>query len=282
MELEDWQKQKIDFYVNSSALAFIEDFFNLGSDRAVRCIGGHIKGFSKGDQPTLRRWRNNYTECRGYSLKEEGKYKCLKDFWTNHFFIHIHDKDVLEWHPRVEKKSMFKDNVIGLQPVFELDSPYTDENMTSRKIFFDCIDEFDSAIYIVTHELEKADLNWVLEFSGNGIYVIGEAYIGNQDKERIFETNYINQIDHFNEGILGDDLHVHLDNVKANWHKYFKIPFTGHDSKNRMSIPLPKGKLDGPWIDEMSNLDNIMNDYSIIDKIIKKANWSSKVWQING
>lgn len=277
--IELWQKDRISFYHKSGVLNFIENFFDV--KKGIRCVVGHEKDMYRlKHEPSYRLWENG--KCRGYTLPDpiSRKYDILRDYWCVHSLMYTFDKSVLTWNDASNSKSMFRDRRVGLNAVIELDSPDDPSSDKAKRLtFFDHIAEFDSVISKIDKILENETTEYNLMFSGNGIYVMLEGYYGEDLlEEGCFKQNFSNLLDTLKEKEgLGDKMRVHVDNAKAPWNDYFKICFTFHETRPRISIPLPKGKLDGKWIDKVSNVNNVMNDYSIIDEIIKKAEWK-KIW----
>lgn len=279
--VEWWKEDRILFYSERCVLDFINKYFDV--KKGVRCVVGHEKDMYRlKHEPSYRLWNGN--KCRAYTLPDlkNWKYNALKDFWCLHSLMYTFDKSALEWNDGTESKSMFRDRRLGLNAVIELDSPDDPgSNKAKRLTFFDYINKFDDAIKKIDKILENETTDYNLMFSGNGIYVMLEGYYGDDLlEEGCFRDNFINLLDTLKEKEnLGDKMKVHVDNAKAPWNDYFKLPLTFHETRPRMSIPLPKGKLDGKWIDRVSNMNNIMKDFSfsIVEEIIKKAGWK-KIW----
>lgn len=287
---EWWKKDRMKFYVESGSLDFINNFFDV--KKGVRCVAGHEKDMYRlRHEPTYRLWENG--KCRAYTVPDiTGKYNPLIDYWCLHSYIHTFDKSVLEWNDAELSKSMYKSNKVGLNAIIELDGPDDPKSSKAKRLdFFNYINDFDAAIKKIIDVLEeiseeatrktgeKYTINYNLQFSGNGIYFILEGYYDdNLLTDGGYRDNFRNLLDRLKEKEgLGDKTKVHVCNSKAPWNKYFKIPFTFHEFRNRISIPLPKGKLDRKWIDRVSNADNVMKDFSIIKEIINKAKWK-KLW----
>ena len=290
--MEEWQKQRLDFYQNSNALDFIENYFDV--KKGVRCIACHEKDmYVLKHEPTYRLY-DGKDKCRAYTLPDSisKDYSALIYYACVHSYVYTFDKCILEWNDIKNKKSIFIKNRVGLNTCIELDAPIDiNSDKIKRLSFFDHIEQFNEAIEKIINKIKnicedakkiteidyKIDYN--LQFSGNGIYIHIEGYYEEDLLEpNAFKDNMINLIDILKEKEdLGDDIKVHVCNNKIPWNKYFKIPFTFHESRPRISIPLPKGKLDEKWIDEHSNVNNIMNDYSLIKEIINNAGWN-KIW----
>lgn len=274
--LEEWQQNRIKFYTQSKAFKFINDYFNV--KKGTRMLIGHIKDMYKFKKdPTYRLYQ--HPECRYITLPDiiTNKYEALKNYWCNHTSIYTFDKNLFEYHNEKITLNLARTAAIGINAVIELDSPDDPNSDKAKRLsFFDYINEFNIAISHIDKTLTNLTTDYNLMFSGNGIYIILEGYY--EDNLEDYKENFINLLDTLKEKEeLGDKLKVHIDNWKAPWNDYFKIPFTFHDSRKRISIPLPKKELDGEWINRVSNSDNIINDYNTIDEIIQKANWR-KLW----
>ena len=273
--VEWWRVDRIKFYEESGTGLFIDNFFDV--KKGVRCIVGHEKDMYRlNHEPHYREW--NGGKCRAYTLQDPilSRFRILTDDWTNHCYIYTYDKSILQWHNGTESRAMFRNNKVGLNAVIELDSPDDPNSDKAKRLtFFNHISEFDMAIEKIVKVLEEwakkatkktgvvYKIEYNLQFSGNGVYIYLEGYYEDNLLEGGgFKDNFINILDTLKEKEdLGDKTKVHICNSKAPWNKYFKVPFSFHETRNRISIPLPKGKLDGKWIDRVSNVDNIMNDY---------------------
>jgi hypothetical protein len=283
--------ERMKFYAESGVKEFIDDFFDV--KKGVRCINCHEEDMYKlKREPVYRLWENG--KCRAYTLPDviTGKYDALRDYQCAHSYIYIFDEYALRWNNANESKSMFTEHRVGINPLIELDAPDDPGSDKAKRLsFFDYVKEFDNAIEKVISVLKELtteatkitgieyDVEYNLQFSGNGIYIYLEGSYADTILEKGgFVSNFINILDRLKEKEgLGDPMKVHVCNAKAPWNDYFKIPFTFHETRPRISIPLMKGKLDGEWIDRVSDINNIMNDYSIVKEIVEKAKWV-KIW----
>lgn len=306
--MKEWQKQRLDFYNDSGALDFIKNYFDV--KKGFRCIAGHeMNMYELNHQPVYRVWKDN--KCRAFTLPDyiTKKYTVLIAYGCVHSFIYAFNESALKWNDAINSRPLFIDNRIGLNPTIELDTPDDPTSNKARRLtFFDYIDEFNEAISIIDNlfkEIEEnacnitgetCNLEYNLQFSGNGIYIHLEGcYDDNffieetKSSERLGEwtirtseivDNFVNILDTLKyERGLGDKDKVHVCNSKAPWNDYFKIPFTFHETRPRISIPLPNEKLDSKYIDRASNTINIFNDinYSLTKEIIEKCIWK-KIW----
>ena len=274
-KLEQWQTDRMNFYKNSGVLKFIDEYFNV--KKGARCIVGHVKDmYALTRQPTYRIYKDN--KCRVLTIPDSltHNHMSLLDYWTVHSYMYVFDKRVLEWTDLENRKDIMKESLVGINAVIELDSP-EDKNSdkAKRTSFFDYVHHFNEAINIIDKRLTELGEDYNLMFSGNGIYLLLEGYYG--DNLNDYVDNFINLNDNLRENGLGDNLKVHVDNRAAPWNDYFKCPFTFHEKRPRMSIPLPKGELDENWIRFVSYTENITYDYDIVNEIIKKSGWR-KLW----
>lgn len=269
------QKDRIDFYENSSAADFINRYFDV--QKGVRYIVGHVENRSKrGRQPSYRLYKNN--RCKPIALPKAfgNKGSPFRDYYCNHAFIYTFNDHGDEWFDEKEKKTLYTENILGMNQVIDLDMPDDPEGEKSRRLnFFDYINEFDGIISEVDKTLKKWDENYNLMFSGNGIYMLLQGCY--EDNLNDYIDNIINLVDKLKETELGNESKVHICNSGAPWNDYMKIPFTFHETRPRMSVPLSKGKIDGEWLDRVSNVNNVMKDYSIVDEIIERCRWD-KIW----
>jgi hypothetical protein len=274
-KLEQWQIDRMNFYTKSGVLKFIDDYFNV--KKGTRCIVGHVKDmYDLHRQPTYRIYHNNM--CRAQTIPDAitRNHSALLEYWTVHSYMYVFDKRVLEWTNLENRKDIMKESLVGINAVIELDSP-EDKNSdkAKRTSFFNYVPEFNDAISIIDKRLTELGEDYNLMFSGNGIYLTLEGYY--DDSLNDYVDNFINLNDNLRESGLGDNLKVHIDNRAAPWNDYFKTPFTFHEKRPRVSIPLPKEELNKNWIKFVSDVNNISQDYSIVNEIIKKASWR-KLW----
>lgn len=276
-KMDEWKEQRINFYKNSNALEFIKDYMNV--KKGVRLTIGHCKDMIKyGYDPT--RYITDYQKFKTRPLtipdSEDGSFHVLKNYWCVHSSMYTFNEDVTHWINVKNHTSTLENNRCGINAVIDLDTPDDPTvNIAKRLTFFDHIEEFNNVINKIDKKLEDEGQEYNLMFSGNGIYFILNGYY--EDNFLVYRDNFVNTIDYLKENGLENKLRVHIDNKSAAWSVYTKIPFTFHDKRNRISIPLPKGEIDKNWLDEASNPDNIMKDYNIINEIIKKAKWK-KIW----
>lgn len=275
---EDWHEKRVDFYQNSGALEFINDYFDV--KKGVRFIVGHEKPFT-----TPKRYEYGYEvnhsndELRALTIPDyqTKKFTPLKKYWCIHSNIYTFDKSMLNWIKAYDRENTFANNRVGINAIIDLDSP-DDPNIDKAKrlTFFDHNQQFDDAINIIDKKLDELGENYNLMFSGNGIYVMLEGYY--EDNFLQYRDDVINLVDDLKENHdLDNKNKVHIDNKSFAWSFYYKIPFTFHDKRDRISIPLPKGEIDIEWLNEVSNSNNILNDYTLVSKITKKSNWN-KIW----
>lgn len=274
--LEQWQYERTNFYENSKAHDFIKDYFNVKN--GVRCIVGHIKDiYLKNKSPTYYKYENN--NCRAMTIPDyhNKNYQALTEFWCIHSLMYIFNPIVLDWMDSLNHKKIITDNIVGLNAVIEIDSPEEpNSDKAKRTSFFDYINEFNTTINHIDKKLENIGENYNIMFSGNGIYIILEGYYENNLRDYVL--NFINLVDVMKEDEgLGNNLKVHVDNKSAPWNDYFKLPFTFHEKRPRISIPLPKGEIQKDWLDNVTSTNNVLNDYTIIDEIIKNCEWK-KIW----
>jgi len=270
--MENWKEKRIDFYQNSKSLEFIKNYFDV--KKGIRLVACHNK-----NGETIRNINDYQTlQLRPLTLPDytTGKYNILKDFWCVHSLMYTFDNKMADWMKIKDHTITLENNRVGINAVIDLDTPDDPESDKAKRLtFFDHIQQFNNTINIIDKKLDEECQDYNLMFSGNGIYFILNGYYG--DNLLTYRDNFVNTIDNLKENGLDDKLKVHIDNKSAAWSVYTKIPFTFHTSKDRISIPLPKGEIDGRWLNEVSNSNNIMNDYTIVNEIIKKSNWN-KIW----
>lgn len=284
---QQWQKDRKSFYENSTALRFIDLYFKV--KKGVRCIAGHVENYK---YPSYYKHNDTKDKLKMMTLPDadNNTYWHLKHYYCIHSFQFIFDKRVLEWMNMFkinEKKEMGKvyietiiDNIIGLCPVLDIDAPVDPLifEQTGKEIklnFFDHIDSFNDAINIIHKTLEREDTRYNKLFTGNGLKIeLESCYAGiNGDIDTVLDyaENFKNLFQKLQDDKLGDKFKVHICNSSIPWNDYFKCPFSFHEKMPRITLPLPKGDIDAKWLDRVSNVNNVMKDYNIIDEIIDKC-----------
>lgn len=269
------KKDRIHFYKNSNAFDFINDFFDV--QKGVRYVVGHVENrVERNRQPTYRLWKNETCKPIRFLPVFDENDSLLIDYYCNHTYIYTFKDHKDKCFPNIDRIKMFEDYELGINAFLDLDMPEDPEGKNAKRLnFFDHIDEFNVVLSKIDKILKKNGEKYNLMFSGNGIYVLFQGYY--EDNLDEYVENMKNLIDHLKESELGDKSKVHVCNTRAPWNDYHKLPFTFHETRPRMSLPLKKGKLDGEWLNRVSNVNNVMKDYNIINEIIKKCRWE-KLW----
>lgn len=280
LELEQWQMDRLALYKGSGALDFIKNYFDV--KQGVRCIAGHYIDYPNSSP---RYWEHNGNNCRMMTLPDvgSGKWSALIDFNCVHSFMHIFDKSVLEWMPYESRIETAEDSIIGMCAVLDIDTPYeSNDEFAKRLDFFDFIPQFNNVISVVDSELEELGEEYNILFSGNGLKIEFAGFYGDDWED--YEEDFLDLIDKLKDECgLGDPLKVHVDNNQAPWNDYFKCPFTFHEIRNcnikkhRISMPVAKGEIDAEWLEYVSDVNTVMNNYNVIEEIIKRARWE-KLW----
>ena len=271
----NWINNNKDFYENSNAYEFIEKYFEV--KKGVKCIAVHPKSYSINKALYRLNWadklvkfypdyydtpiNSDFKRMRTLSKENLINSKCT------HSFMHIFDEKVLNWYSK-SHSTLPEESIVGINAVLDLDAP---SNGTSRKDIFDSINDFNIAINTISKALDEIDQEYNQMFSGNGVYIILKGYYKKNLIKR-YTDNLITLIENL-QMYEFDQLKVKLDNARTPWNDYFKIPFTFHEKKPRISCPLPKGELDAKWLNEHTDISKIKDDYSLVDEIIKEANW---------
>lgn len=186
---------------------------------------------------------------------------------------------------RVTKRDIKKDEIVGHNDkitgatfVFEIDMPRDEDNKK-----YDFFDHFSKIMVVkrrVEIELKQRKIEYNCVFSGNGIYIIIESlYLKDVNKDvywlRGLRRSYVKMLNRVT--YVTKPIPV-VDDRELGWANYFKIPFTFHESRDRMTIPISKGYIDKEWLDKATNLSNdyCMTKENITD-IIQKSKWV-KIW----
>lgn len=170
--------------------------------------------------------------------------------------------------------------ILGAYPTYDLD--IRKESKKEGKTFFthEVFNEYLKTIDIMHKFMvdEWSDVEWKLAFSGNGLYIIMEKLIYNDYNinDETFQESWINSIKKIEHILKKNKIKNIVPEEKYGWQRYFKAIGTFHLSKERVSIPLNKDEqIDYKWIDEMTKIENGLNN-NTFNEIINKAgiHWS--------
>lgn len=188
-------------------------------------------------------------------------------------------------------------DIIGSSIVFEIDAPSDKENGGGSGYSGNKIDIFDKKYYSlfmwtkkrVEQKLELLGARYNCLFSGNGIYIIIESAFFNEFenmdliKFRKIKQYMFEDIQPFvTKNMRGSGGHPIIDLRDIGWATYFKVPFTFHETRDRMVIPIGKGHIDREWLDHVTNFNgadeyDIISDENISD-ILKNCEWEFGIW----
>jgi hypothetical protein len=230
-------------------------------------------------------------------------YEYIFDEWAtdpgvNHWEYVIDDNgDIVVDNKGKPKVRIFhNDSIIGSSIVFEIDAPSVpsvdkddrvEEMKNSGKIdFFDSryYEEFMWVKARVEQKLDMLGAKYNCLFSGNGIYIIVEtAYFDeienmNLYKMRKTKQNMFSQIQPFPPD-SNKKGHPVIDLRDIGWALYFKVPFSFHETRDRMVIPISKGYINREWLDRVTDMNY---EYAMtkenIDDILGKCGWIFDIW----
>lgn len=270
-KIRNVERSRFVLYNEPQTTDFILKFFEMENPQAARC-----RAWTK-DVVDKKLIIARYENQRLISLTRNNIMKQLFGCHTTYFYEFLFNKDTVG---SAIAKTQKKGQIIGITPVMDIDAPTIYENkgtknevVLGRESIFQYIDDFNSTIEIIDSELKECGYGYKMTSSGNGVYIIGDPFYSDDIKE-IYQhaddySDLINDVNNVKENGLG----IH-DSAKA-WSYYYKIPFTFHVGRQRFSIPLKKGKLDGEWIDKVTNITdlNMNNVKSVIGDIIKRSDW---------
>lgn len=271
-KIRDTERSRFILYNEPKTIDFILKFFDMENKQAARC-----RVWTKervGEEPIIARYGRNQ---KLISLAKENIMKQLFECHTTYFYEFLFDKEGISSSITKNQK---KKQIVGVSPVMDIDAPSIFENegtknevVVGRESMFGYIDDFNSTIELIDSELKEVGMDYKVSGSGNGVYIIGEPFYSEKEEE-IYQyvdkfTELINDINNVKE----NKLEIH-DNAKA-WSFYYKIPFTFHVNRQRISIPLNKGKLNGEWMDKATDIKrlNMNNVKSVVSEIIKRSGW---------
>jgi hypothetical protein len=175
--------------------------------------------------------------------------------------------------------------IIGSSIVFEIDAPQTKNGSGSG----DKVDIFDPKYYPlfmwvkkrVEQELDRKGVIYNSLFSGNGIYIICESAFFNEIEDmnlvkfRETKHNMFEKIQPF--GVRGNN--PSIDTRDIGWATYYKTPFTFHETRDRMVIPISRGYINKEWLDHVTNINTeyVTSEANISD-ILKRCEWEKDIW----
>ena len=178
-------------------------------------------------------------------------------------------------------------STIGSSTVFDIDAPSVDGHKVD---FFEIWEEFDHAKAIVEKELQELGIKYNCMFSGNGIYVICQSMYFDEmkimkdldddfTKMDLYNDTITRMILDINKKLEMDGLKVGIDSSGKHWAKYHKVPFTYQHYRERISIPIERGKI---WIEQLkcaSNANNFFKGIALanINSITLNADWKN-IW----
>lgn len=228
---------------------------------------------------------------------------------ASHFFTHLFDDDSINkgltnidnWEYgqfNLEFRKYVMSKYVGITYVIDIDSPklYPEiEGNIERYDFFEpkIINYFNEATKLVAEELDNI-VEYNCMFSGNGFYFILESFYP-EDNTNIFDDiiSYkdvieakLNEVD-----IKLEELNnpIRIKAKSEGWNRYYKIPFTFHRHKPKISVPLNKryiGELNPIWLDYITDISTLIKsnndntttvDCGILKEIIKDCQWE-KLW----
>lgn len=276
--IEQWQLNRYKFYKKPGIIPFIENYFDVKD--GVRCVAAHPREYPKKGRVQYE-YQDNMQRMYTFYPELLIRYNCI------HSFMHIFDPIVLEWTDENDAIELYRTAEsdgkasAGINAILEVDSPYDSIGEKARRLdIFNFIPELNNRISKIDKWLNEYGENYNIQFSGNGVYIILEGVypkIDNDGDIKTYKENFINMVERMKETELGDKTKIHIDNNKAPWNDYMKIPFTFHERFHRISIPLQKGEIIKEDLIYYSDPNNIMNNPDIVSKIIKDANWQ-KLW----
>lgn len=177
-------------------------------------------------------------------------YKYMTDTNTGKY---IRDK---KGKPKLE--ILHNQKVIGLSMIFEIDCPASKTgsklNMFDTKMY----DEVMELKLHVEKELDDVETEYGEIFSGNGFYFKTKIFYCDEEEMNYQELRDIRQdiIDDMQLFVNTEDKpYPVIDSRDLGWANYFKIPFTFHEIKDILTIPVQKGYIDREWLYNATNLN---------------------------
>ena len=165
--------------------------------------------------------------------------------------------------------------ILGAYPTYDFD--IKDEAKKEGKNFFttEVFNEYLKIVNIMQTFMneEWSEIEWKLAFSGNGLYIIMEKliYKDHDLNDKMFSNYWGMSIKKIITLFNKNGIKNIVPEKKYGWQRYFKAIGTFHLSKERVSIPLNKDEIiDYEWINEMTKIENGLND-NIFNEIVNKA-----------
>lgn len=291
---------------------FIINFFKVR--RGVRCVAfqdktiGTYYRYGHNNQKTLT------TLTSDNFIQKQESAKGLATFFYEYIFARIvmnanarhftyktdpdTGKYVIDKDGKLVIEIIHNDHIIGSSITLDIDAP---RNIQGYKI--DCLDkkyyeDFMYTKYKIERSLDTLNIQYNWMFSGNGFYCIIESMYFDEDNYeslQIFrktKRNLINDIQPLTNQFkkLKIDGRVKqisippfrpiIDINDKGWANYHKIPFTFHERKPRMTIPLSKGYIERDWLKLVIDIA-YTTEYDVVTDILNKCGWDFNIWQEN-
>lgn len=207
-----------------------------------------------------------------------------------HKFTYIFDPIVYEKGPCLRNETgkpiLNKDNKLILDEKlvkgaeFLIDIDIRDTVKDTGKNFFN-IEIYDEYVKVVRFLIGDNIKDYKLMFSGNGIYIIKKRYYEFEKLNTTFNDyrlKYKSLMENKNIEIQKVGIKYLMLDHNHGWNKYFKMAFTLHASKERVSIPLNVEEfLDNQkyikYIDENSSIKNLLENKVSAKDILTDSKW---------
>ncbi len=182
-----------------------------------------------------------------------------------------------DWKQEIDLKKVFEPRIIGISPVFDIDSPGN---------FFDYFDENMHLKCLVENELLDRGYECNSIFTGNGIGVLMQTIYfkdGLSEKNKWIEFQIIKK--DLDKIMLkcNNKYKVKfkplIDDTEKSWSIYEKTPFTYSNKWNRATLPVNIGSINRKWLEKVCGFDHFikLNEYEIKEQIMNIAAWK-RIW----
>lgn len=269
---------------------FILKFFKVR--KGVRCVA-----FQYAPDKIFWRYRNPTT--KGLGTLDNNNFQRRMDLATDagvatFFYEYIFDEIVLmyptknfiyetdskgqyilEDNGRTRVRILHNDRIIGSSITIDVDAPRNKLgyriNMLDRKYY----EDFMYVKYRIEKALDNLGVKYNIVFSGNGIYFILKSIFLDEDEytlQEFQETKWNLLVDIQPLTTSKNCPRPMIDLGDISWASYHKIPWTFHESRPRLTIPLSPGYIDWKWLNTVTDIGYV-TDQNIINEILKQAEW---------
>lgn len=296
--LDKWKKMTDLYRKDERVRDFILNFFQTRKGIRCACFQDGTRGIY---------WRFGWNEQKALTgidienfWRRIGAAKGLAIFFYTYIFDDIvTDPGIYHWEYEKNNKGEYilkadgskkviilhDYDVIGGNIAFDIDIPHI-KGVNRKNDFFNK-KWYEEIMWVkcrVEQIFDRMGVKYNCIFSGNGIYLVTESTFFDELKSQgldmdlsKFKRTSVNMREKMQPFPGGG--HPVIDLRDIGWATYLKIPWTFHESRNRMSIPISKGYIYRNWLQTVTNLNE---KYTLskanIDDILERCKWVNNIW----